>query len=62
MKLEVNGTIYDIETMQNKVKVNSDKELDLITNMDEEKSVKINGKTYHLDFEEEGEPSLMILS
>ena len=62
MKLEINGTMYDIEIIQNKVKVNSDRELDLITNMDEEKSVKINGKIYHLDFEEEGEPSLMIIN
>jgi biotin carboxyl carrier protein len=62
MKLEVNGTIYDIEIMRNKVKVDGDRELDLITNIDEEKSVKINGKTYHLDFVEEGEPSLMIIN
>jgi biotin carboxyl carrier protein len=62
MKLKVNGTIYDIEIMQNKVKVNSDKELDLITNMDEGKSIKINEKTYHLDFKEEGEPSLLIIN
>jgi biotin carboxyl carrier protein len=62
MKLEVNGTIYDIEIMQNKVKVNSDKELDLIIHLNEEKSIKINGMTYHLDFEDEGEPSLMIIN
>jgi biotin carboxyl carrier protein len=63
MKLEINGAIYEIEIMQNTVKVNNDKELDLIiVSMDEEKSVKINGKTYHLDFEEEGEPSLMIIN
>ena len=62
MKLKVNGTIYDIEIMQDKVKVDSDKELDLIINLEKEKSIKINGKTYHLDFEEEGEPSLMIIN
>ena len=60
MKLKVNGTIYDIEIMQQKVKVNN-KELDMITSMDEEK-IMINGKTYHLDFIEEGEPSLMIIN
>ena len=62
MKLKVNGTIYDIEIMQDKVKVDSDKELDLIINLEKEKSIKINGKTYRLDFEEEGEPSLMIIN
>lgn len=60
MKLKVNETIYDIEIMQQKVKVNN-KELDMVTNMDEEK-IMINGKTYHLDFVEEGEPSLMIIN
>jgi pyruvate carboxylase subunit B len=60
MKLKVNGTIYDIEIMQQKVKVNNEK-LDMVTSMDEEK-IMINGKTYHLDFVEEGEPSLMIIN
>jgi biotin carboxyl carrier protein len=61
MKLKVNGQIYDIEIVQNKVKVNGSKELDMIPSMDEQK-ITINGKTYHLDFEEEGEPSLMIIN
>jgi len=60
MKLEVNGIVYDIEIMQHKVKINN-RELDMIANMNEEK-IMINGKTYHLDFEEEGEPSLMIIN
>jgi biotin carboxyl carrier protein len=63
MKLEINGGNYEIEIMQNTIKVNNDKELDLIiVSMDEERSVKINGKTYHLDFEEEGKPSLMTIN
>ena len=61
MKIEVNGIVYDIEIMQSKVRVNSNKELDMITSMDESK-IMINGKTYYLDFEEEGEPSLMIIN
>lgn len=60
MKLEVNGIVYDIGIMQHKVKINN-RELDMIANMNEEKVV-INGKNYHLDFEEEGEPSLMIIN
>ncbi|MFZ0568055.1 MAG: acetyl-CoA carboxylase biotin carboxyl carrier protein subunit [Nitrososphaeraceae archaeon] len=60
MKLEVNGIVYDIGITQHKVKINN-RELDMIANMNEEK-IMINGKTYHLDFEEEGEPSLMIIN
>ncbi|MGB7559315.1 MAG: acetyl-CoA carboxylase biotin carboxyl carrier protein subunit [Nitrososphaeraceae archaeon] len=60
MKLEVNGIVYDIGIMQHKVKINN-REMDMIANMNEEK-IMINGKTYHLDFEEEGEPSLMIIN
>lgn len=61
MRLEVNGAIYDIEIVQNKVRVNGSKELGIILNMDDQK-IAINGNTYHLDFEEEGEPSLMIIN
>lgn len=46
--------------MQQKVKVNN-KELDMVAGMDEEK-IMIDGKTYHLDFAEEGEASLMIIN
>ena len=47
--------------MQQKVKVNNIQELDMVASIDEEK-VMIEGKTYHLDFVEEGEPSLMIIN
>ena len=60
MKLEVNGIMYDVGIMQHKVKINN-KELDMTTNMNEDK-IMIDGKTYHLDFEEEGEPSLLIIN
>jgi biotin carboxyl carrier protein len=60
MKIEVNGTIYDIEVMREKVKVNS-KELTMVANVDEDK-ITLEGKTFHLDFVEEGEPSLMIIN
>lgn len=60
MKIKVNDTQYDIEIRGNKVKVNNDKEL-VVTqpNADE---IKIEDKTYHLDFVGEGEPSIMIIN
>ena len=61
MKIKINGTTYEIEIMQQKVKVNNIQELDMVASIDEEK-VMIEGKTYHLDFVEEGEPSLMIIN
>jgi len=61
MKIKVNGTTYEIEIMQQKVKVNNTQVLDMVASIDEEK-VMIEGKTYHLDFVEEGEPSLMIIN
>ncbi len=60
MKLEVNGRPYEIEIMSKKVKVNN-KELDILASMDEGK-IMIGGKTYHLDYQEEGEPSLMVIN
>jgi pyruvate carboxylase subunit B len=57
MKIKVNGTIYDIEIIGEKVKVN-DKELMVKSNQD---NITIEGKTFHLDFAEEGESSLMII-
>ena len=61
MKIKVNGTTYEIEIMQQKVKINNIQELDMVASIDEEK-IMIDGKTYHLDFVEEGEPSLMIIN
>lgn len=61
MKIKVNGTTYEIEIMQQKVKVNNIQELDMVASIDEEK-IMIDGKTYHLDFVEEGERSLMIIN
>ena len=61
MKIKVNGTTYEIEIMQQKVKVNNIQKLDMVASIDEEK-IMIDGKTYHLDFVEEGEPSLMIIN
>ena len=59
MKIKVNETTYDIEIFGEKVKVN-DKELMVKSNQD---NITIEGKTFHLDFVEEGEreSSLMII-
>ncbi|HZC49941.1 MAG TPA: biotin/lipoyl-containing protein [Nitrososphaeraceae archaeon] len=59
MKIKVNETTYDIEIFGEKVKVN-DKELMVKSNRD---NITIEGKTFHLDFAEEGEreSSLMII-
>ena len=61
MKIKVNGTTYEIEIMQQKVKVNNIQELEMVASIYEEK-IMIDGKTYHLDFMEEGEPSLTIIN
>jgi biotin carboxyl carrier protein len=57
MKIKVNETTYDIEIIGEKVKIN-DKELMVKSNQD---NITIEGKTFHLDFSEEGESSLMII-
>ena len=57
MKIQVNGSIYDVEIIGEKAKVN-DKELIIKSNQDK---ITIEGKTFHLDFIEEGESSLMII-
>jgi len=58
MKIQVNGSIYDVEVIGEKAKVN-DKELIIKSNQDK---ITIEGKTFHLDFIEEGESSLMIIN
>lgn len=57
MKIEVNGSIYDVEIIGEKAKVN-DKELIIKSNQDK---ITIEGKIFHLDYLEEGESSLMII-
>ena len=57
MKIEVNGSIYNVEIIGEKVKVN-DKELIINSNQDK---ITIEEKTFHLDYLEEGESSLMII-
>jgi biotin carboxyl carrier protein len=60
MKIDVNGTMYDIKITGEKVKVNN-KEIVTMINIEEDK-ITIEGKAFHLDFIEEGEPSLMIIN
>ncbi|MGA8484056.1 MAG: hypothetical protein WB706_06600, partial [Nitrososphaeraceae archaeon] len=58
MKIEVNGTNYDIDIIGDKALVNG-KEMGVNLNEDE---IKIGGDIFRLDFVEEGEPSLMIIN
>jgi biotin carboxyl carrier protein len=58
MKIEVNGTNYDIDIIGDKALVNG-KEMSVNLNEDE---IKIGGDIFRLDFVEEGEPSLMIIN
>ncbi|MDQ5869938.1 MAG: biotin/lipoyl-binding protein [Thermoproteota archaeon] len=58
MKIEVNGTNYDIEIIGDKAMVNG-KEMGVKLNEDE---IRIGGDIFRLDFVEEGEPSLMIIN
>ncbi|HEY6883475.1 MAG TPA: biotin/lipoyl-containing protein [Nitrososphaeraceae archaeon] len=67
MKVQVNGTTYDIDIVSQKIKVN-DTELAARINdnqEEEEKQITLGQDTYYLDFVqegEEGEPSLMIIN
>src|SRR5438874_1297897 len=58
MKIKVNGTMYDIVRVGEKV-WNNDKEL--MIKLDEDKII-IEGNTFHVDFVEDSEPSLMIIN
>ena len=58
MKIEVNGTNYDIEIIGDKAMVNG-KEIDIKLN---EGEITIGKNIFRLDFVEDGEPSLMIIN
>ena len=58
MKVKVNDNLYDIEIVGNDiVKVNGE---EMVAKSFDDYIV-INGTEFHLDFEEEGDPSLMII-
>jgi biotin carboxyl carrier protein len=64
MKVQVNGTTYDIDIVSQKIRVN-DTELAVRINEEEEEQITVGQDTYYLDFVqegEEGEPSLMIIN
>ena len=58
MKIEVNGTMYDIEYVGEKVWVNNK---ELMIRLSEDKII-IEGNAFYIDFVEDGEPSLMIIN
>src|SRR5919199_476085 len=66
MKVQVNGTTYDIDIVSQKIKVNN---TELAVRINEEgegeQQITVGQDTYYLDFVqegEEGEPSLMIIN
>ena len=64
MKVQVNGTTYDIDIVSQKIRVN-DTELAAWINEEEEEQITVGQDTYYLDFVqegEEGESSLMIIN
>jgi biotin carboxyl carrier protein len=65
MKVQVNGTTYDVDIVSQKIRVN-DTELAVRINEEEEgEQITVGQDTYYLDFVqegEEGEPSLMIIN
>jgi biotin carboxyl carrier protein len=63
MKVQINGTTYDIDIVSQKIRVN-DTVLAVRIN-EEEEQITVGQDTYYLDFVqegEEGEPSLMIIN
>ncbi|MGC1930481.1 MAG: biotin/lipoyl-containing protein [Candidatus Nitrosopolaris sp.] len=58
MKIIVNGTMYDLEHVGQKVYVNNKERM---VKLNEDKII-IEGNIFHLDFVEEGDPSLIILN
>lgn len=57
MKIEVNRTVYDVEHIGGKIYVNN-RELTVKLTEDE---IIVDGNIFHLDFAEDGEPSLKII-
>lgn len=66
MKVQVNGTTYDIDIVSQKIKVNDTEIAARINdNEEEEEKITLGQDTYYLDFVqevEEGETSLMIIN
>lgn len=60
MKIEVNGSVYDIEIIGDRAIID-DKEIGIKLNEDEDE-ITIGKDVFRCDFVEDGEPSLMILN
>ena len=60
MKIEVNGTVYDIEIIGDRAIID-DKEIGIKLNEDEDE-ITIERGIFRCDFVEDGEPSLMIIN
>ena len=65
MKMQVNGTTYDIDVVSQKIRVNDTELAVKINEEGAEEQITVGKDTYYLDFVqegEEGEPSLMIIN
>jgi biotin carboxyl carrier protein len=65
MKVQVNGTTYDIDIVSQKIRVNDTELAVRINEEGAEEQITVGQDTYYLDFVqegEEGEPSLMIIN
>ena len=65
MKMQVNGTTYDIDVVSQKIRVNDTELAVRINEEGAEEQITVGQDTYYLDFVqegEEGEPSLMIIN
>ena len=59
MEIRVNSNLYDVEVLSNEnIKVNGKE----ITVKSHDDYIILEGTEFHLDFEEEGDPSLMIIN
>ena len=58
MRIEVNGTIYDVEHVGKKAYVNSK---ELMVNLIQD-GIVVEGNTFYADYIEDAEPSLMIIN
>jgi biotin carboxyl carrier protein len=65
MKMQVNGTTYDIDVVSQKIRVNDTELAVRINEEGAEEQITVGQDTYYLDFVQEGEvgePSLMIIN
>jgi biotin carboxyl carrier protein len=61
MKIKVNDNNYDIDMIGQMVRVDG-REIPIVLNENDDDEVIIDGEKFRLDYEEDGDPSLMIVN